>query len=140
MEKIKLFQINHDEHKKGFYLSNVNGDIYTYDLRFKTPNGGDYLKNAAMHSVEHLFATVIRSGKEKDNVIYFGPMGCRTGFYLLLRNISFGKALEITVKTLRQCLEVAELPGSTRQECGNYKEHDIEDAKKVIAEYLAMIC
>lgn len=139
MEKIKSFTIDHDHHDKGFYLSGESKGIYTYDLRFKTPNGGDYLQNASMHSIEHMFATVIRNSQSKDNVVYFGPMGCRTGFYLLLNGIGYEEARRLTAECLRKCLELDSVPGCMRTECGNYAEHDLESAKKDIAGYLKVI-
>jgi S-ribosylhomocysteine lyase len=139
MEKISSFQIDHTVHEKGFYLGNVKNGIFTYDLRFKKPNGGDYISNAAIHTIEHLFATVVRNGEIKDSVVYFGPMGCRTGFYLLLNGIPKEQALAYTVLSLKQCLEQTEIFGASEKECGNYKEHDLETAKKEIAEYLKII-
>lgn len=137
MEKIKSFTIDHNTHKIGFYLSSQQGDIFTYDIRFKKPNAGDYLSTAAAHTIEHLFATVIRNSSEKDNVIYFGPMGCRTGFYLLLRNIEYDKAKQLTLDCLKECLTLSEIPGSEKQECGNYLDHSLNGAKLEIIGYLA---
>ena len=136
MEKIDSFKINHDCHPIGFYLSKQMGNIYTYDLRMKTPNGGDYLAVPALHSIEHLVATVIRNGREKDKVVYFGPMGCRTGCYLLLKGISYDEARALLIETLKECLTLAEVPGAKREECGNYLEHDLEGAKREIEAYL----
>ena len=85
MKKIASFTINHDTLEKGMYISRIDGDVVTYDIRMKKPNGGDYLQMSAAHTLEHLFATYARNSRQKDQVIYVGPMGCRTGFYLLLR-------------------------------------------------------
>ena len=139
MDKIDSFKINHDEHPVGFYLSKVMGDIYTYDLRMKIPNGGDYLAQPSLHSIEHLFATVIRNGEKKDRVVYFGPMGCRTGCYLLLKGIGFDEAKALTISTLRTCLTLDEVPGAKRSECGNYLEHDLAGAKAEIRAYLDVL-
>lgn len=136
MEKIKSFTIDHDIHKIGFYLNSVSNNLYTYDLRFKTPNGGDYMDNASMHTIEHLFATVVRNSTQKDNVVYFGPMGCRTGFYLILHNVEFDKAKNLVVNCINKCLELDFIPGNSRKECGNYLEHDLQGAKKLLSEYL----
>ena len=87
MERITSFTIDHDVLVPGFYISRKDGDITTYDLRTRRPNKGDYMSNADMHSVEHMFATYIRNSEIADSVIYFGPMGCQTGFYLLLRSL-----------------------------------------------------
>ena len=83
MERIASFTVNHDVLVPGLYLSRRDGDVTTFDLRFKKPNTGDLLTNAQMHSVEHIIATLLRNSPEKDAVIYFGPMGCQTGFYFL---------------------------------------------------------
>ena len=100
MKKIASFTVNHDVLKKGMYISRIDGDIVTYDVRMKLPNGGDYLENAAMHTFEHLFATYARNTKYADNIIYVGPMGCRTGFYLLVRDaISHKDAISLMKET-----------------------------------------
>ncbi|MDR2090270.1 MAG: S-ribosylhomocysteine lyase [Clostridiales bacterium] len=139
MEKISSFKIDHTVHEKGFYLGSVANGIFTYDLRFKKPNGGDYIPNAAIHTIEHLFATVVRNGEIKDQVVYFGPMGCRTGFYLLLNGIDKERALIRSVDALKKCLELTEIPGASEKECGNYKEHDLNEAKKEISDYLKIL-
>ena len=139
MELIDSFKVNHDDHPVGFYLSKQMGDIYTYDLRMKTPNGGSYLAVPALHSIEHLLATVLRNGEKKDRIVYFGPMGCRTGCYLLLNGIEFDEARALLIDALRECLSFAEVPGSKREECGNYLEHDLEGAKAEILRYLSVL-
>jgi S-ribosylhomocysteine lyase len=139
MERILSFSIDHTIHREGFYLGSVHNGIFTYDLRFKKPNGGDYISNDALHTIEHLFATIIRNSGIKENVIYFGPMGCRTGFYLLLHEISRETAFAQSVETLKKCLEMEEIPGASEKECGNYKEHSLMGAKKEIATYLKTI-
>ena len=136
MEKIKSFTLNHNTHTAGFYLSSQNRDIFTYDMRFKTPNSGNYISPAASHTIEHLFANVIRNSAIKDDVIYFGPMGCRTGFYLLLRDMEFEDAKKCAVQTLKNCLLLENTPGNKKIECGNYRSHDLAAAKKEIAAYL----
>ena len=104
-------------------------------MLFRSRN--DFLSTASAHSIEHLFATVIRNDESvKDKVVYFGPMGCRTGFYLLLSEVKEKEAEEIIVKCFKKCLEMDEVPGSKRKECGNYLDHDIVAAKKDIKEFL----
>lgn len=78
MERIASFQVDHNTLSPGLYLSRRDGGVVTFDLRFKKPNTGDLLTNAEMHSVEHIIATLLRNGRAKDAVIYFGPMGCQT--------------------------------------------------------------
>lgn len=139
MEKITSFTIDHNVLKKGFYLSRVDKNVFTYDLRFKEPNKGDYLHIAAMHTIEHLFATVVRNSVYKDKVVYFGPMGCRTGFYLLLFDMNKDEALALTKECVAKCLELDTIPGSKKIECGNYRSHNLVDAKKELSAYLDVL-
>lgn len=137
MNKIKSFQVDHDILERGMYISRIDGDVVTYDLRVKKPNGGDYLQNAPMHTIEHLVATYVRNSALSDAVIYFGPMGCRTGFYLLLRDsVSREAALELAQAAFAFAAEfTGEIPGNSRIECGNYLDHDLAGAKAEAAEY-----
>jgi S-ribosylhomocysteine lyase len=114
-------------------------DLYEYDLRFKTPNNGDYLSVSAMHTIEHLFATAIRDNEMKDRVIYFGPYGCRTGFALIMRGIPMEQALLMTVEALKKCISADSVPGNKKIECGNYRSHNLKSAKKEIRSYLDII-
>lgn len=131
MKKIASFQVNHDVLKKGMYVSRVDGDVVTYDIRMKIPNGGDYLNMSAAHTLEHLFATFARSGKYADSVVYVGPMGCRTGFYLLLRDdVSKVEAIALVKESMAFVRDFeGEIPGAKRIECGNYLDHDLAGAK-----------
>lgn len=139
MDNIKSFELDHDAMKQGFYyLGEANG-VCTYDLRFKLPNSGDYLSYATMHSIEHLFAVVIRNSEIKDKVVYFGPMGCRTGFYLLLYKTEQSQALKYTVECMKKCLDFDSVPGTEKKMCGNYLEHDLEGAKKEIKAYIKVL-
>jgi len=134
MEKIASFSVNHNHLTQGMYTSRKDGDIVTYDLRFRRPNREAVLSNAASHTIEHLMATVLRNGELKDKVIYFGPMGCRTGFYLLLRDVKPADAIRVTAGALETVSEWSgEIPGATAAECGNYREHDLAAAKKEAA-------
>ena len=104
MERIASFRVDHNKLLPGLYLSRRDGDVTTFDLRFKRPNTGDLLSNAEMHSVEHVIATLLRNGRAKDAIIYFGPMGCQTGFYLLFdsRQLTDGDAVEICVRLIQE--------------------------------------
>lgn len=122
------------------YISRIDGDITTFDLRCRKPNMGDYMDNVTMHSVEHMFATYIRNSAIGENVIYFGPMGCRTGFYLLTRDIDEDTVFEETKKVLKNIIgHDGKMFGQSRKECGNYKELDLEKAKKESARYLKIL-
>lgn len=131
MKRIASFAVDHDKLKKGMYVSRIDGDVVTYDIRMKKPNGGDYLPNGAMHTIEHLFATFARNSGRGDKVIYVGPMGCRTGFYLLLRDsVSREEALELVRSSMEFIAGFeGKIPGTNRIECGNYLEHDLAGAK-----------
>ncbi len=136
-KQIKSFQVDHDFIIPGMYVSRIDGDVITYDLRTRRPNCGDYMDSVTMHTLEHMFATYIRFSEKGENIIYFGPMGCRTGFYLLVRNMTNEETLELTKKTLQAVIDhEGEVFGSTRKECGNYKELDLESAKRECRAYL----
>ena len=131
MQRIKSFQIDHNTLHPGLYISRVDGDITTYDLRFIRPNTPPFLSTPSMHTIEHLFATYVRNSPQKDEVIYFGPMGCRTGFYFLVRHIPPQQVIALVQQALAFIADYTdEIPGTTPAECGNYKEHDLETAKK----------
>lgn len=141
MKKIASFTVNHDKLEKGMYVSRVDGDVVTYDIRMKKPNRGDYLNNGQLHTFEHLFATYARNTEWSDSVIYVGPMGCRTGFYLLLRDaISKEQAVRLVQESFRFISTFDDvIPGSKREECGNYLEHDLPGAREVAKDMLGVL-
>ncbi len=141
MEKIASFTVNHDLLQKGLYISRVDGEIITYDIRMKVPNKGDYLSNGAMHTFEHLFATYVRNTKYANSVIYVGPMGCRTGFYFLVRDsISNEEVIHLLTQTFTFIADFSgEIPGTKREECGNYLEHDLQGAQAVAEDMLPIL-
>lgn len=141
MKTIASFQVNHDLLDKGMYISRIDGDVVTYDIRMKKPNGGDYLSNASLHTFEHLFATYARNSELSDEVVYVGPMGCRTGFYILIRDsVPYVQAIELVKSSFEYILNFnGEIPGSRRQECGNYREHDLQGAKETTADMLKVL-
>ena len=141
MERIASFSVNHDKLEKGIYVSRIDGDVVSYDVRMKKPNGGDYLESPAMHTIEHLFATYARNSEFSDSVIYVGPMGCRTGFYFLLRDKV--KKADV-IKLVQSSFEFiknfnGEIPGNKREECGNYLEHDLQGAKLVAEDMVKVL-
>lgn len=141
LRKIASFTINHDLLTPGMYVSRIDGEDITYDLRVKTPNQGDYLEQGALHTLEHLAATYIRSSDWSDQVVYFGPMGCRTGFYMILRNsVSKSDAIALALAAFRFSADFeGEIPGAKKIECGNYLEHDLEGAKREAAAYVKVL-
>jgi len=137
MEKINSFVVDHDKIEPGVFVSRTDGDITTYDLRTRKPNMGDYMDNLTMHSLEHMFATFIRNSELSRDVIYFGPMGCQTGFYLLIRNADNEQVLMAIKGTLAKILEhEGAVFGAERKECGNYRNLDLHAAKEEAKRYL----
>lgn len=137
MERIKSFEVDHTKFGIEMYTSRIDGDITTYDVRMAKPNGGRYLEYPAIHTIEHLFATYARNTEFSDNIIYVGPMGCRTGFYFLTRNLDPEKAIRIVRDSFEYIASYnGEIPGVSEKECGNYREHDLEGAKKSVLPFL----
>lgn len=140
MEKIASFTVDHTKFGVGMYISRIDDDIVTYDVRMVKPNGGVYLSSPSMHTIEHIFATYTRNSKYGKNVIYVGPMGCRTGFYLLVRGISHQEAIDLVTDSMKYVSTFeGEIPGNSEVECGNYKEHDLESAKKDVLPILNVL-
>ena len=136
--RIASFSINHDKLLPGLYVSRVDGDITTYDMRCRRPNTGDLLDNSTLHSLEHMFATYIRNGELRSQIVYFGPMGCQTGFYLLVRNADNATVLAEVKRTCERILaHEGPVFGAARIECGNYRNLSLEAAKTEAARYLA---
>ena len=140
IKRIASFSVNHDYITEGIYVSRIDGDITTYDMRTRVPNAGDYMDNLTMHSLEHLFATLIRQSEIGERVIYFGPMGCQTGFYLLVRDADNAEVLRTTLSVLRDISEWAQaMPGESREECGNYRNLDVGAARAEAKRYLDIL-
>lgn len=140
MKKIASFQIDHTKLDIGIYISRIDDDVVTYDVRMTLPNAGCYIEPAAIHTIEHLFATYARNTEYERNILYIGPMGCRTGFYLLTRDLPHNKAIEIIQESMQFILDYqGEIPGASEVECGNYLEHDLEKAKNAVRPLVAKI-
>ena len=140
LTRIASFTVDHDFIEEGIYISRIDGDITTYDLRTRRPNMGDYMDNLTMHSVEHMIATYIRNGAIGDRVIYFGPMGCQTGFYLLVRDTEPALVLSALKDALSKTLSHTDkMPGCERRECGNYLNLDLDAAKAECKRYLDVL-
>lgn len=140
MERIKSFQINHNILEPGFYISREDDNVITYDLRTRKPNAGDYMDNATMHSLEHMFATYARNSAEADKVVYFGPMGCQTGFYFLVKDLEPKAVFELTKDILTQILAYdGPVFGASAIECGNYMNLDLALAKAEASKYLDVL-
>ena len=142
MERIASFTINHLLLRPGLYVSrrDKKGDciVTTFDLRLTAPNIEPVVDMPALHTIEHLGATYLRNSEEKDDIVYFGPMGCRTGCYLVM----FGDLTSEDVYPLvvRMCEFIlayeGEIPGAKPNECGNYSEQSLPMAKYYIRKYL----
>ena len=139
MDKIPSFSKNHDILEIGLHECGTAHGVSTFDLRFKKPNGGDYLSPKACHTIEHILATVLRNSDKKDCIIYFGPMGCRTGFYLLTAGLDYTQVLKLLKQSFTAAAAFTEIPGSKREECGNYLEHDLNDAIHECKKYLEIL-
>lgn len=143
MEKIASFTVNHIDLLRGIYVSRKDyigkEVITTFDLRWKRPNIDKVMGTAEMHAIEHLGATFLRNHeKEKDNIIYFGPMGCRTGFYLLMKGDLESKNVVELIKELLIFVKdfEGEIPGASPRDCGNCEDMDLNLAKYEATKYL----
>ena len=146
MEKIASFTVDHLRLLPGVYLSRKDqvgdGVVTTFDLRMTRPNQEPVMNTAEVHTIEHLGATFLRNHPDwKERVIYFGPMGCRTGFYLLVRDtVSKEQAIALVQETFRFVEGFSgEIPGSKREECGNYLDHDLPGAQAVARDMSAVL-
>ncbi len=141
MEKIASFQVNHLNLFPGLYLSRSDRKdgcaVSTFDLRITAPNREPVMDTPAIHTIEHLGATFLRNSGRKDEIVYFGPMGCRTGFYLIV----FGEksAEDVCPLVMEMCDFIlgfeGEIPGAKPEECGNWSEQNLDMAKYYIRRY-----
>ena len=142
MQKIESFTVNHLKLRPGLYVSRKdksNGvTATTFDLRFKAPNIMPVMNSAGIHTIEHLGATFLRNSSLKNKVIYFGPMGCKTGFYLVMfGSLTPNKVYDLILKMLEFIIDFSgDIPGATSVECGNYSDQNLEEAKEYAKEYL----
>jgi S-ribosylhomocysteine lyase len=143
MQKIPSFTINHERLLPGIYVSrkdSVGGEtITTFDIRMKAPNREPVVHPGAMHTIEHLAATFLRNDEKwKDRVIYWGPMGCLTGNYLLLRgDLEPRDIVDLMRRTFKFIADYeGEVPGAAPRDCGNYLLHDLPMARWEARKYL----
>lgn len=145
MRKIASFTVDHLRLESGLYLSRRDerdgAVVSTFDLRFTAPNREPVMDMPALHTIEHLGATFLRNSSRADEIVYFGPMGCRTGFYLIL----FGdRSPEDALPLVREMCSFilsyeGEIPGARPEECGNYLEQNLAMAKYYTARYALML-
>ena len=143
MEKIDSFKVNHLKLMPGIYVSRKdyinNYCITTFDIRITAPQKEPVMNTAEIHTIEHLAATFLRNYESiKDDVIYFGPMGCRTGFYLILKGDLNSSDIIILVKELFEFISnfSGEIPGATAKDCGNYLDMNLDMAKYISIRFL----
>ena len=140
IERIASFSVDHTTLLPGIYVSRVDGDVTTYDLRTRTPNSDDLMDHATMHTVEHMLATFLRNSDIAKDVLYFGPMGCQTGFYLLVRNADNGTVLAAVKDALAKTVaHTGDVFGNSAVECGNYRTLALAKAQQEAARYLAVL-
>lgn len=145
MEKIASFTIDHIKLRPGVYVSRkdkVGAEmITTFDLRMTSPNDEPVMNTAEVHTIEHLGATFLRNHPQfREKTIYFGPMGCRTGFYFLTRGIGEADAIALMRDALAFTAAFEEeIPGASAVECGNYLEHDLPGARRAAAAMAAVL-
>lgn len=131
MERITSFSVDHTKLKKGIYISRVDQDLITFDIRMCEPNKDPVLDPKAAHTIEHIGATLLRNGPYKEHIIYFGPMGCMTGFYLITRDLDFETVKAIVREMFNQIVIWNQaIPGAKKEECGNYTYVDLDKAKE----------
>lgn len=136
MKQITSFSRNHDEITPGLYLQETKRNIDIYDLRFVKPNDEVCLPIAAIHTIEHLFATWLKTESDiKEQVVSFNPGGCQTMFYLELFNDKPVDIKRELLKCISWCLNQNTVPGASRTECGNYRSHDLDKAQSWLLEY-----
>ena len=142
MDKIASFTVNHLDLLPGLYVSRRDAQagvtVTTFDLRLTAPNREPVMDTPAIHTIEHLGATYLRNSGHKADIVYFGPMGCRTGFYLLMFGVLESADVLPLVKDM--CAFIldfdGEIPGAKPEECGNYSEQNLDMAKYYIQRYL----
>ena len=142
MEKIESFKVNHINLYPGIYVSRRDYHdsvcVTTFDLRFTSPNREPVMDTPAIHTIEHLGATYLRNCEYKSDVVYCGPVGCRTGFYLLMFNeLESEDIYELVNSMCKYILNFeGEIPGARKEECGNYSEQNLDMAKYYVKKYL----
>ncbi len=143
MERIESFQVDHTRLLPGLYVSRRDGGekspVTTLDLRITRPNEEPVMDMPAIHTIEHLGATFLRNSERKDEIIYFGPMGCRTGFYLVMfGHLTAAEALPLVRRAFAFIASYeGEIPGASAAECGNYQEQNLGMARYYAKKYLA---
>ena len=126
--------------KPGIYISKINDDITTYDIRMKQPNKEPVLTNSAVHTIEHIIKKYLKSTEFNDNIIFFGPMGSRTGFYLITKSLSDKYSVELIKNAFEYLNDFwGKIPNASVNECGNCLEHNLPQAKEEAKHFIEII-
>lgn len=145
MKKIESFTVDHEKLLPGLYVSRIDrsGENYvtSFDIRLLPPNRADVFDTGTMHTVEHIAATYLRNSDIAHDIIYFGPMGCRTGFYLVMfGQKSAADIYDLTVRTFEYIRDfTGDIPGASPAECGNYSDQNLPGARAAAADYLIQL-
>ena len=147
MKKIESFKVNHNNLEPGLYVSRMDRSggctVTTFDMRIIAPNREPVMDMPAIHTIEHLGATYLRNSTRSGEVVYFGPMGCRTGFYILMfGELSSESIFDLVIDMCDFIINFeGPIPGAKPEECGNYSEQNLSMAKYYIKKYKSnLIC
>lgn len=133
-------KINFNVLNPGIYISKINDDITTYDIRMKQPNKEPVLTNSAVHTIEHIIKKYLKSTEFNDNIIFFGPMGSRTGFYLITKSLSDKYSVELIKNAFEYLNDFwGKIPNASVNECGNCLEHNLPQAKEEAKHFIEII-
>ncbi|MBR2134177.1 MAG: S-ribosylhomocysteine lyase [Eubacterium sp.] len=133
-------QIDHNILKKGIYISRIDDDITTYDIRMREPNREPVMTNAAIHTIEHLFEAYVRDTQFGENIIHFAPMGSRTGFSLITRSLSDSYCIKLIIETFQYIADYwGTVPAASPKECANCVDHNLPQAKEEARAFLKVI-
>ena len=139
-QRFEVFDVDRSKLERGMYVSRIDDDVVTYDLRTRTPNCGSVMDNSAVHTMVHLFTTYVGASDFKKKVIYFGPNASRTGFVLIVRGMAHNDAIALTKKIFEFIRDyTGEIPGCDAEGCANYKEHHLDGARKEATLYLPIL-
>lgn len=136
---IASFAVDHRGMQPGVYFREdvrAGVPVLTADVRFYTPNAGRYLTTTEAHTIEHLLATYLRSSAYADNIVYFGPMGCRTGFYLLTIGMGEDEVCALLREVIALSFEETSVPGAAEEQCGNYRDLSLREGVDALKEFL----
>lgn len=145
MELIQSFSVDHTLIVPGIFVSREDrvggGTVTTYDIRLKRPNREPVIDVAAMHTLEHIIATKLRNDPEwKDEIVYWGPMGCLTGFYLIMKGSRSSREIyDLILNAFRAVKDFEDVPGATAVNCGYYRMHNLDMAKWYASEFTAYL-